>query len=133
AKEPEIDDLMNFLNAMGAKISWLSDGVMRIEGVKELKEVHYRAIGDRIEAGTYVLMGLMSRSHVKVSGFNPEHLGDALKVLRDMGANMKVGEDYIEVFPSDLRPVNVTTLPHPGFPTDMQAQLMALLTTVEGE
>lgn len=133
AKEPEIDDLMDFLNAMGAKISWIGDGVMKIEGVNELKEVHYRAIGDRIEAGTYVLMGLMSRSHVKISGFNPEHLGDALNVLKMMGANMKVGPDYIEVFPSQLRPVDVTTLPHPGFPTDMQAQLMALLTTVEGQ
>lgn len=133
AREPEIDDLMSFLNNMGANISWKSEGVMKIVGVKELREVHYRAIGDRIEAGTYVLMGLMSRSHVKVSGFNPIHLGETLDVLRKMNAKMTIGEDYIEVFPSDLRPINVTTLPHPGFPTDMQAQLMALLSTVDGE
>ncbi|MDD0853910.1 UDP-N-acetylglucosamine 1-carboxyvinyltransferase [Halobacteriovorax sp. GB3] len=133
AREPEIDDLMNFLNAMGAQISWSAPGVLKIVGVKELKEVHYRPIGDRIEAGTYVMMALMTKSQIKIKGFNPNHMGGALEALKQMGAKMDIGEDYIEVFPSELKPINVKTLPHPGFPTDLQSPFMALLSTVEGE
>ncbi|NCN28607.1 UDP-N-acetylglucosamine 1-carboxyvinyltransferase [bacterium] len=141
AQEAEVHDMVNFLNSMGAKIEWINENTIEITGVKELKSPPpYRAIGDRIEAGTYILMGLMNRTELKVEGFNPEHLGKTFfDVLDAINATYEVGKDFVIVKPSQLKPVTklngevLHTAPHPGFPTDLQAPLIALLTTIDGE
>lgn len=132
ALEPEIDDLANFLNAMGAKVTGIGTKKIEIEGVKSLNEVNYTAIGDRIEAATYIMAALATKSHVKVEDFNPKHLEFVLDELNRMGAKLNVGENYVEVSPSELKACRVDTAPFPGFPTDVQAQMMALVTQVEG-
>jgi UDP-N-acetylglucosamine 1-carboxyvinyltransferase len=132
ALEPEIDDLANFLNAMGAKVSGIGTNKLEIEGVKELKEVEYTAIGDRIEAATYIMAGLATNSNIKIEGFIPSHLEFVIDLLKDMGAKIEVGTDYVEVFPSSLKTSKIDTAPFPGFPTDVQAQMMALATQISG-
>ena len=130
ALEPEIDDLANFLNAMGAKVTGIGSTKLEIEGVKELNEVEYTAIGDRIEAATYIMAGLATKSNIKVEGFVPSHLEFVINLLKDMGAKIDIGEDYVEVFPSTLTNAKIDTAPFPGFPTDVQAQMMALSTQI---
>jgi UDP-N-acetylglucosamine 1-carboxyvinyltransferase len=132
ALEPEIDDLANFLNKMGAKISGIGTERLTIHGVTELKEVTYQAIGDRIEAATYVIAALMTNSIVRVENINPEHIKPVIKILKEMNASIRVEKNAVEVRKSKLRGAKVTTLPHPGFPTDVQAQLMALMTQADG-
>jgi UDP-N-acetylglucosamine 1-carboxyvinyltransferase len=132
AMEPEIDDLANFLNSMGAKVSGIGSSKIVIEGVKELHETEYEAIGDRIEAATYIIAGLATQSQIKISKFNPEHLEFVLAKLVDMGAKIETGKDYVEVFPSTLKGVKIKTAPYPGFPTDVQAQMVALCTLIDG-
>lgn len=134
AREPEGEDLIRFLNAMGAKITIRDDGIIEIIGVKELKPgVEYRAIGDRIEAATYIIAALMAKSKLMVKGFDPTHIQAVLDTLEQMGARLEIGGDYVKVYPTaKLKAVDVTTAPHPGFPTDVQAQLMALMTQAEG-
>ena len=132
ALEPEVDDLANFLNTMGAKIQGIGTKEIKIEGVNELNEVEYEPIGDRIEAATYVVAGLMTRSKIKVLGFNPEHISFITDLLQRMGASLEIGSDYILVNKSDLKGATIETAPYPGFPTDVQAQMMSLLTQVEG-
>ncbi len=132
ACEPEIEDLANFLIAMGADIEGAGTSEIRIKGVKKLKEATYRPIGDRIEAATYIMAGLMTQSSIKVDGFNPTHIGAVLETLKKMGANLKIGKDFVQTGPGELKAVTVITAPFPGFPTDVQAQLMALATTAKG-
>jgi UDP-N-acetylglucosamine 1-carboxyvinyltransferase len=132
AKEPEIDDLAHFLNKMGAKVSGIGTSNLTIEGVTELKEVEYEAIGDRIEAATYVMAGLITKSEIDVIDFDPKHIEFVLNTLKSMGAKLEVGETSVRVFPSDLKGVSIDTAPYPGYPTDAQAQLIALATQVEG-
>ncbi len=132
ALEPEIVDLGNFLKKMGAKISGHGSSNITIEGVKELKEVEYEAIGDRIEAATYIMAGLITNSSIKVEGFDPRHLDAVLNVLSDMGAKLEIGKDFVLVKPSELKGAKVETSPFPGFPTDAQAQLMALALKAQG-
>lgn len=134
AQEPEVEDVIHFLNVMGAKVRLLNNGFIEITGVKELKSgVEYRAIGDRIEAATYIIGALMTKSELMVKGFNPKHIEAVLDVLKEMGAKLDIGEDFVKVYPTArLKAVNVTTAPHPGFPTDVQAQLMALMTQADG-
>ncbi len=132
AMEPEIDDLANFLNSMGAKISGIGTNKIIIEGVDELCETDYEAIGDRIEAATYIIAGLMTNSEIKVTRFNPEHLEFVIDKLADMGAKLEVGKDYVKTFPSKLKGAKIETAPFPGFPTDVQAQMVALCAIVEG-
>lgn len=132
ALEPEIDDLANFLNSMGAKISGIGTNKLIIEGVKELFETEYEAIGDRIEAATYVIAGLMTNSTIKVTKFNPLHIEFVLDKLVEMGANLEIGSDYVITKPSTLKGVKIETAPYPGFPTDVQAQMVALCTIVNG-
>ncbi|PIK14973.1 UDP-N-acetylglucosamine 1-carboxyvinyltransferase [Halobacteriovorax sp. JY17] len=132
ALEPEIDDLANFLNAMGAKVTGIGTKKIQIEGVKELHEVNYTAIGDRIEAATYIMAALATKSNVKVTDFNPSHLEFVLDELKTMGAKLNIGDNFVEVLPSDLKACKVDTAPFPGFPTDVQAQMMALVTQVKG-
>lgn len=132
ALEPEIDDLANFLNAMGANIKGIGTQKIEITGVKNLKEVTYEAIGDRIEASTYLMAALATGSNITIEGMNPKHLQFVIDVLRKMGAKIETTDDKIMVFKSELRGCQVDTAPFPGFPTDAQAQLIALCTQVKG-
>jgi UDP-N-acetylglucosamine 1-carboxyvinyltransferase len=137
AQEPEIDDLADFLMAQGVKIEGAGTSRITIQGMKEheLKPSPrpYRVIGDRIEAATFIIAGIMGGGAVKVTGFNPAHLQFVLDVLKKMGANLEIGEDYVQIHPSPrLKGTMIETLPFPGFPTDVQAQMMALMSVVDG-
>jgi UDP-N-acetylglucosamine 1-carboxyvinyltransferase len=137
AMEPEIDDLADFLLAQGAKIKGSGTSRIIISGVdiSSLKspELPYRVIGDRIEAATFIIAALMCRGDVKVKGFKPQHLYFVLETLKKMGAKFEVGPDYVHIKDSPrLKGCTVETLPYPGFPTDVQAQMMALMSIVEG-
>ena len=137
AMEPEIDDLADFLIAQGVKIQGAGTSRITIQGMKigELKasKTPYRVIGDRIEAATFIIAAIMTKGKVKVSGFRPHHLEFVLDVLKKMGAQFEIGENFIQVLPSQrLKGAMVETLPFPGFPTDIQAQMMALMSLVDG-
>ena len=132
AREPEILDLANFLNAMGASVSGAGTSKIIITGVEKLKAVEYEAIGDRIEGATYIFAGLMTKSNLRVEGINPTHIQFVLDTLKGMGADLDQGEQFVEVRPSQLSPVKIKTAPYPGFPTDLQAQMMALMATIPG-
>jgi len=132
ALEPEIDDLANFLNAMGANVKGIGTQKLEVTGVKSLKEVTYEAIGDRIEASTYLMAALATGSNITIEGMNPAHLQYVIDVLRKMGAKIETTDDKIMVYKSELRGCQVDTAPFPGFPTDAQAQLIALCTQVKG-
>lgn len=137
ATEPEIDDLADFLVAQGVQIEGAGTSRITIKGMKieELKPAPtaYKVIGDRIEAATFIIAAIMSRGGVKVKGFNPKHLAYVLETLKKMGANFETGEDYVFVKKSPrLKGAVIETAPYPGFPTDVQAQMMALMSVVEG-
>lgn len=137
AMEPEIDDLADFLIAQGVKIEGAGTSRITIHGmdIKKLKATNkpYRVIGDRIEAATFIIAALMSGGDVKVEGFNPKHLSFVLDTLTKMGANMEMGNDYVHVKKSPrLKGTMIETAPYPGFPTDVQAQMMALMSIAEG-
>ena len=131
ALEPEIDDLAHFLNAMGADVSGIGTKSIKVRGVKELKEVTYEAIGDRIEAASYLMAALATKSEIEIKGIVPRHLEFVLELLKDMGAKLETTENSIKVFPSELSGCIVDTAPFPGFPTDAQAQLIALCTQIK--
>lgn len=133
AREPEIVDLANMLNEMGACIKGAGSPLIEIEGVSELHPVTHRVVGDRIEAGTFAAIGAIAGGPVTVKGFDPVHLGLVLKKFDQMGIDITYEEDGITVSrTADLTPVDIQTLPFPGFPTDMQAQTMALLALAKG-
>lgn len=132
ALEPEVSDLANFLVSMGAKIQGIDTNILRVQGVEKLHGTSYSAIGDRIEAATYIIAGLMTGGELRVHNFNPNHLDSVLEKLRAMGAKMEIGDDYVTVFPSKLVGKDIDTAPYPGFPTDVQAQILALATQAEG-
>ena len=134
AREPEIVDLANMLNEMGAKVSGAGTPVITIEGVDELHPVTHAVVGDRIEAGTFIAAAAMTGGPIHVTGFKPEHLGLVLKKYEDMGVVIEREEDgVIASAPGRLKAVDIQTLPFPGFPTDMQAQTMAMLAISEGQ
>lgn len=132
AMEPEIDDLANFLNKMGAKVSGIGTATLTIVGVKELQEIEYEAIGDRIEAATYIMAALATNSEITVKDFDPKHIEFVTETLREMGANLEVGENFVKVLKSTLKGVKIDTAPFPGYPTDAQAQMIALCTQING-
>ncbi len=135
AREPEIVDLANMLNEMGAKIEGAGTPVVTIEGVEELHPVVHRVIGDRIEAGTFIVAGALAAADggIEVTGFNPHHLGMVLKKLELMGVAIERMPDGVRVHRAQsLHPVDIQTLPFPGFPTDMQAQVMVLSALAQG-
>ncbi len=133
AQEPEIVDLANFLNAMGAKIQGAGGPSIIIDGVKELGGCEYSVMPDRIEAGTFAVLGAMTRGPIRVENCNPDHLVALTAKLREMGATIETGKDYIIASAEkQLKAVEVKTLPYPGFATDMQAQLMAAMSIAEG-
>lgn len=133
AKEPEIVDLSNFLNAMGAKVRGAGTGVIRIEGVDRLKGVEHHVIPDRVEAGTYMIAAAITGGDVYVEGAIRDHLGPIVAKLEEMGVIVDCDDNGIRVRAEHpLRAVDVKTLPYPGFPTDMQAQMMTLLLMADG-
>lgn len=135
AREPEIVDLANMLNKMGAKITGAGTPVVTIEGVDELHPVEHRVVGDRIEAGTFLVAGaiMASEQGVEVIGFNPVHLGMVLRKMELMGIRTERTENGMKVYRADrIAPVDIQTLPFPGFPTDMQAQVMVLSALADG-
>lgn len=133
ALEPEIDDLANFLVSMGVPVSGIGTKTLKVTGVTSVKATKYRAIGDRIEAGTYLMAALMTKGEVKVTGFNPNHLSNVSEKLREMGAEITELENGINAkYVGELKAVDVSTEPFPGFPTDLQAQMMAVMTQATG-
>jgi len=133
AREPEIVDLANYINAMGGKVRGAGTGIIRIEGVQSLKGAHHQVIPDRIEAGTYMIAAAITGGDVMVEGAIADHLAPVISKLEEMGVNITSSDAGIHVCaPKKLKSVDVKTLPHPGFPTDMQSQMMALLLTSEG-
>ena len=134
AREPEIVDLANMLNEMGAKIRGAGTPVIEIEGVSELHPVTHAVVGDRIEAGTFIAAAAMTGGPIRVVGFKPEHLGLVLKKYEAMGVKIEREEDGVTASADGrLRSVDIQTLPFPGFPTDMQAQTMAMLALADGQ
>lgn len=133
AKEPEIVDLANFLNGMGAKVRGAGTGVIRIEGVEKLQGTEHTVIPDRIEAGTYMVAAAITGGDVYVEGAIADHLGPVIAKMEEMGVEITPDENGVRVVANHpLRAVDVKTLPYPGFPTDMQAQMMALMLGSEG-
>lgn len=134
AEEPEIVALASYLNKMGAKIRGAGTDVIRIEGVKELHGADYTIIPDRIEAGTYMIAAAMTGGDVIVDNVLPEHQKPLIAKLREAGAIVEEDIDKVRVIGNGtLKGVSVKTLPYPGFPTDMQAQIMAMLVISEGK
>ena len=134
AEEPEIVALASYLNKMGAKIRGAGTDVIRIEGVKELHGADYTIIPDRIEAGTYMIAAAMTGGDVIVDNVLPEHQKPLIAKLREAGAIVEEDIDKVRVIGNGpLKGVSVKTLPYPGFPTDMQAQIMAMMVVSEGK
>ena len=134
AREPEIEDLARCLNNMGAKIVGTGTTQIRIEGVKSLTKTDHSIISDRIVAGTYVIAAIMLNNKFKINNIDPNLLLTPLKILQNMGAKLDIGKDYIQVLPSDnIKGTKLETKPYPGFPTDLQAQMMALMSIANGQ
>lgn len=133
AQEPEIVDLANYLNKMGAKIRGAGTDTIRIEGVDKLHGADYTIIPDRIEAGTYMIAAAMTGGDVVVENVLPEHQKPLIAKLREAGAVVEEDIDKVRVIGQNpLKAVSIKTLPYPGFPTDMQAQMMAMMVIAEG-
>jgi len=133
AKEPEIVDLANFLNKMGAKVKGAGTGTIKIEGVEVLFGADHNIIPDRIEAGTFMVASAITGGDVLVKGAVPEHLSSLVAKMEEMGVTIIEEEDGLRVIgPEKLKAVDIKTMPHPGFPTDMQSQMMALLLRAQG-
>ncbi|ABK60828.1 MULTISPECIES: UDP-N-acetylglucosamine 1-carboxyvinyltransferase [Clostridium] len=133
AGEPEIQDLANFLNAMGAKVKGAGTDRIIIDGVKELKGTEYTPIPDRIEAGTFMVAAAITKSKIKLNHVNIAHLNPIIAKLDEIGVGIEKHNNSIIVNgDNNLKPADIKTMPYPGFPTDMQAQVMSLLCTIEG-
>src|SRR5215469_15916050 len=133
AQEPEVCDLANFLNEMGAKIEGAGTRRIIIEGVSALHGTEHRVIPDRIEAGTFLVAGAIAGKGVTVERVKPEHVRSVTDALARCGFQIEIGSDWISVSPNgDASPLELATEPYPGFPTDMQAQMCALLSTSRG-
>jgi UDP-N-acetylglucosamine 1-carboxyvinyltransferase len=134
AREPEVSDLANFLNTLGAKISGVGTSTLVIDGVEELGGGSYQVLPDRIETGTYLTAAAITRGKVKLKNTRPDILESVLLKLEEAGAEITTGKDWILLDMKGNRPrsINISTAPYPSFPTDMQAQLMALNTVAEG-
>ncbi len=134
ACEPEVIDLANFLNLMGAKISGQGSSIIEIEGVSTLNGCKYEIMADRVEAGTYLLAAAITGGAVRIEGINPNLLQAVIEKLIESGARFKFGEEWMELDMLGERPkaVDIETAPYPGFPTDMQAQYLAMNTMADG-
>lgn len=133
AKEPEIIDVATLLNKMGAEVRGAGTDTITIDGIESLGGCVHEIIPDRIEAGTYIILAAACGDHVRINNVIPQHLETLIFKLQDMGVNMELGPDYVEVFKSDnLKAVDVKTLPYPGLATDLQQPLTALMTKAVG-
>lgn len=133
AKEPEIEDLVKFLNKAGAKIKGAGTDRVEIIGVKKLTEVSYNIMPDRIEAGTYLVAGVITGGNLKVTNLNSNHIEPILNKLEEAGCVLKIEKNTVEIkAPKRIKAVDIKTMPYPGFPTDMQSIFGALLTTAKG-
>jgi UDP-N-acetylglucosamine 1-carboxyvinyltransferase len=133
AREPEVTDLVALLNGMGAKIEGAGTSTIRIQGVAKLHGARHRINPDRIEAGTFLIAAAITGGDLNVDCCNPEHLGSLLGKLEQCGVKLEIGADNVRIHSGGkLQAVDITTEEYPGFPTDMQAQFMALLTQAEG-
>ncbi len=133
AKEPHIVNVATFLNQLGAKISGAGTSKIYIEGVEELTGGFHEVVPDYIEAGTYVIAGALCGQHLKISNLIPKHIESLITKLKDMNADLEIGEDYIIINQKEnYIPVNIKTSPYPGFPTDLQQPFTVLLTQANG-
>ncbi|MED3800500.1 UDP-N-acetylglucosamine 1-carboxyvinyltransferase [Lysinibacillus xylanilyticus] len=133
AKEPEIVDLANFINNMGGRVIGAGTNTIRIEGVDTLYGTEHHIIPDRIEAGTFMVAAAITKGDVTIENAVPEHMTALIAKMREMGVEITELDEGIRVrAPKTLKAVDIKTMPHPGFPTDMQSQMMALMLTAEG-
>jgi UDP-N-acetylglucosamine 1-carboxyvinyltransferase len=133
AEEPEIVDLANFLNSMGGRVRGAGTKIIKIDGVKELSGCEHQVIPDRIEAGSFLVAAAMTGSELTVENVIPDHLKPVIGKLQEVGCVIEEGENNLHITCGDrLKAADVRTLPYPGFPTDMQAQFMALMTKAHG-
>lgn len=134
AQEPEVEDLANFLNTLGAKVSGAGTATIVIDGVEALGGGRYEVLPDRIEAGTYLTAAAMTRGSIKIKSIRPDTMTSITAKLREAGAEITEGDDWIQLNMHGNRPkaVSISTNPYPAFPTDMQAQIMAMNTVAEG-
>jgi UDP-N-acetylglucosamine 1-carboxyvinyltransferase len=135
AAEPEIEELGAFLNSLGAKVEGAGTATIRVQGVTSLVPATrpWHILPDRIEAGTYLVAAAITGGDIRCENARAEHLAPVLEVLRAAGCGVETGDDFVRVWRNGpVHPVDITTAPHPGFPTDMQAQLMALLSLADG-
>ena len=134
AQEPEIVDLANYINVMGGKVRGAGTSAIRVEGVKELLGAEHTVIPDRIEAGTFMVAGAMTEGDIRVENVLCEHLKPLIAKLREAGATIEEDINGVRVIgPHVLKAITIKTLPYPGFPTDMQAQVMALMCIAQGQ
>jgi len=133
AIEPEVKDLVNFLIKIGCKIKWTGKRGLNIIGVDKFKPTTYKIIFDRIEAGTYIIASAISGGNSKIKNILPKYISNEINLLRKMGIKIIQSKSYIKVFsPKKIKKINLTTKPYPGFPTDLQAQIMVLMTRADG-
>ncbi len=128
AIEPEIKDLVNFINSIGGNIKWIGKRTLRIFGVNKFRESKYEIMPDRIEAGTYLIAGAITQGNIKVTGIDPNIIKTEIDILKKIGAKIHLEKKQITIIGSKIiKHINIKTSPYPGFPTDLQAQLMVLL------
>tara|TARA_X000001036_G_scaffold361575_1_gene344911 strand:- start:2235 stop:3491 length:1257 start_codon:yes stop_codon:yes gene_type:complete len=128
AIEPEVKDLCNFLIKLGGKIKWIGKRKIQIDGVKKLKDINYKVMFDRIEAGTYMIVAAATKSRIAIKNINPKIINKEIFILKKIGVKIIEKKKKITVIgPKILKSINIKTSPYPGFPTDLQAQLMALM------
>jgi UDP-N-acetylglucosamine 1-carboxyvinyltransferase len=128
AIEPEIKDLVNFLKSMGCNINWISKRSVKIEGVSDVKEINYVVMFDRIEAGTYLIAAAVTEGNLKIKNIVPKIIQTEINTLKKIGVKIKVKKDEIHIVGNKkIKSINIKTAPYPGFPTDLQAQMMVLL------
>ena len=133
AQEPEVQDLANLLNSMGAQVSGAGGPVITVQGVERLRGcTNYPVIPDRIEAGTFLMAAAITRSPLVVEPVIPEHLSAVIQKLRDCGCSIEIKGRAVTITPGEITAVDITTQPFPGFPTDLQAPFMALMCTAKG-
>ena len=128
AVEPEIKDLINFLNKAGCRITWLSKRIIKIIGVKEINETNYSVMFDRIEAGTYLIVAALTEGNIKIKNIDPKVISTEIKTLKKIGAKITLDNNELHITgKKKIKNLNIKTAPYPGFPTDLQAQMMVLL------
>ncbi len=128
AIEPEIEDLVNFLNKMGCKIKWISKRKIKVIGVSEIKEISYSVMFDRIEAGTYLVAAAVTQGNLKIRNINPEVIRTEIDILKKIGSKISINKNEVQIIGNKkIKRMKIKTAPYPGFPTDLQAQIMVLL------